>query len=820
MPLKRCVLGLILTSGCSAGTDGVRDHRDGNGPELRDEPATAAAELARASAGQAAYATAATDWTHAFADLPNNTVVHRMSCSLALARALQLRADNEPMARTDPAFQRLRASALTSPGDVWSVQGEDWIKAVPAAQCLLAATVVDGILPVAERLTTAERDVLYGGAVALTSALWKAQELQLEHFEDIQRTNPGNSQGEEMAWTASFMIHVEQLVPDAYFEHPEGSRQGLRDEAQRLVDALLEQCDDADAWVRPFMPGADLVNNHQMQPHPVYTQSVLTSLGEIAALYHQLDTDLKRRIAFPSIDRVREVAAAIDASLDERFRLLGAYEFIDGDGKPVAHPDPTWPYDYADTTYVVRDHLLPTRDLDSFNQAFDASTNTLVSHLARGSRLWRYDCDAGATPPTCRATLATSLEQWAAGLDFVRPFPTDGIDAIGQFFAPDGALETFVLRDDEIWRTREGAGGSGRVAVRSARVCEYMAEHVAGHDVYGAGCQAWMDGGCSGGAPAGCMPTHGIDSLSFVWDERLDRMRTYVVADGRIWQYRCDAAGAGCTAVVSSASGTLCEQWTYVSAHDRYRGGQACEAWLAERRERGDCADAGPAPEGCLPTSDLDAVSQTWDANPADPKLRTYVLAGDTIWAYFCRYAADGSIACEAQYDNDLARQWRAIEPTAAATAGQPAFVDYRGVVDWGFDAAMQNSAYAFLARQYGDEEPAFLARYEDLLDEQETRGLHVHPYFPPSYDRDVGTWSFDRPFEGFARMRDATSLAYTLTDGWRWREEDAWRPATWPSLDDRLHSHAFFNTLATYNHAIAYLLSESPGVLGDAAAR
>jgi hypothetical protein len=817
-----------LTSGCSAGVGGdtrvggpdVREepaeepetrHEQADAAEVRDDATHASAELARVRATQAAYATAATDWTHALQH-PGSIGLHRMNCSLALARALDLQAAGEKMLRTDPAFERLRTSALVEGDDVWSVQGEDWIKAVPAAQCLLAATVVDGVL--SEPLTQAERDAVYGGAHELTSTMWERKEMMLEHFEAIQRTNRGNSQGEEMGWTASFMIHVEQLVPDEYFDHPDGSREGLRKEAGRLVAALLEQCGDAANCGRPFLPGADLVNNHQMQPHPVYTQSVLTSLGEIAALYHQLGTKADRRIAFPAIERAREVADAIDASLDERFRLVGTYEFIDGDGNRVEHPDPTWSDDYADTTYVVRDLVLPTRDVDSLNQAFDARTNTLVTHVARGSGLWRYDCDAVVSPPKCRATLATQLADWASGLGFSMPFPTDSVDAIGQFFAPDGTLETFVLRGDGLWHTRENADATGRAAIESATICEYMTEHVTGHDVYGAGCQAWMDGGCSGAAPPGCMATAGIDSLSFVWDERLDRMRTYVVADGRIWQYRCDENGAGCSAVASSSSGTLCEQWTYVDAHDRYGGGETCAAWIAEREAKGDCVDAGPAPEGCLPTMDIDAVSQTWDANPADPKLRTYVLAGDTIWAYFCRYADDGAITCEAQYDNDLARQWRAIEPTAGSIAGQSVIEEYDGVVDWGFDAAMQNSAYAFLAHAYGDEE--FVTRYESLLAEQERRGMHEHPYFPPHYDRDAATWSFDEPFEGFARMRDTSSMAFTLTEGWRGRNEDAWAPASWPSLDDQLHSHAFFNTLAMYNHAIAYLLFASPGLLGE----
>lgn len=759
-----------------------------------------------------AYATAATDWTHAVASVSHKTVVHRMSCALALARALRLRHEGKPMSRTDPAFERLRTSALVTGNDVWSVDGEDWIKAVPAMQCLLAATVVDAALPAGEGLTKAERDVVYGGAAAFVSKLWGKGQLQLPHFEDAQKNNLGNSTGEEMGWTASFLIHVEQLLPDEYLVGAP-TREEMRTAAGELVNALLEQCADAASCNRPFLPGADLVTNHHMQPHPVYTQSVLTSLGEIAALYHQRETDEEHRIAFPPIERAREVADAIDASLDEAFQVVGTYELVDTKGKPVAHPDPSWSYDYAEMKYVVRDNLLPTRDLDSLNQAFDAKSNTLVTHVARGGGLWRYACDAGTVPPTCRATLATRLADWASGLDFSRPFPSDGVDAIGQFFAPDGALETFVLRGDALWHTRENADGTGRTAIESARICDYMAEHVAGHDTYGPGCQAWMAGGCSGAAPAGCMATTGIDSLSFVWDERLARMRTYVVADGRIWQYRCDANGEGCSAVVSSSTGTLCEQWTYVDAHERYRGGDACRDWIAERKERGDCAVAGPAPEGCLPTADIDAVSQTWDANPSDPKLRTYVLAGDTIWAYFCRYAADGTIACEAQYDNDLALQWRAIEPTDASKAGQPALETYAGVVDWGFDAAMQNSAYAFLAYAYGEEDETFVRRYAALLDAQEKREMHQRPYFPPHYDRDASTWSFDAPFEGFGRMRDESSLAFTLAEGWRVRNGGGWNAQTWPSLDDQLHSHAFFNTLAMYNHAIAYMMSASPGL-------
>lgn len=822
MKTEPLILAMIVASGCAPGDGGPRDGTGRDAASARAEDDLAAAELERIVAGHSAYTTSATDWTHALADAASNTVLHRMSCGFALARALELGAADEKMSRSDPAFQRLHASALVQSGSVWEIQGEDWIKAVPATQCLLAARAVDEVLPPSERLSAAERDVLYGGAAALTSHLWVGGKLTLEHFESIQRDNAGNTQGEEMGWTASFMVHVEQLVPDEYFKYPKESREGLRDAAQSLVDAILERCSSAESCDRPFMPGADLVSNHQMLPHPVYTQSVFTSLGEIAGLYHQLGTPAERRIAFPPLSRVREVATAIDASLDEHFRLVGTYEFVDRKGNVVTHPDPGWPHDYEDGKYTVRDHLMPTRDLDAFNQVFDGSRNVLVSQLARGDRLWRYECDATASPPTCTEGRTTTLADYAGGLGFEPAFPTDRVDAIGQFFTPSFDLQTLVFRGDRVWHLREQADGSARGAVQAATVCEYMSAHVKDHDVYGPGCQAWMDSGCSGAAPAGCMATGDIESLSFVWDEKLQRMRSYLVAGGRIWQYRCDAFGHDCAAVPSSSSGTLCEQWTYVTEHARYGGGAACDEWIAERRDRADCASAGPAPAGCLPTTGIDAVSQTWDANPADPKLRSYVIAGGTMWAYFCRYGADGAIACEAQYDNDLARQWRAVAPSDASRQSQPEVITYGGVVDWGFDAALQNNAYAFLVRQYGDDEPVFRQRYERLLAEQQTRGLDDHPYFPPHYDPDEGTWSFTAPFAAFAPMRDGTSLAFTLQDGWRWRDgnKEAWNAASRPSLDDHLHSHAFFNSLATYNHASAYLLLASPGVLGVSSSR
>src|SRR5688572_19723462 len=168
--MRRWVLGLILTSGCSASAN---DDRGGTDANDRDAEAFADAEVLRIVAGQRAYATAETDWSTAFVDA-NSTALHRMSCSFALARAIELREKGETMSRTDPAFLRLHASALGGSTTVWTVGGEDWIKPVPAAQCLLAARVVDQVLAPSDRLTQGERDVVYGGAAALTSSLWTA----------------------------------------------------------------------------------------------------------------------------------------------------------------------------------------------------------------------------------------------------------------------------------------------------------------------------------------------------------------------------------------------------------------------------------------------------------------------------------------------------------------------------------------------------------------------------------------------------------------------------------------------------------------------
>jgi hypothetical protein len=212
-----------------------------------------------------------------------------------------------------------------------------------------------------------------------------------------------------------------------------------------------------------------------------------------------------------------------------------------------------------------------------------------------------------------------------------------------------------------------------------------------------------------------------------------------------------------------------------------------------------------------LPPDGIDALTQAYRTNSGDAGdvLATYVVSGNRIWHYTCAYEDGGDKPrCRAQYTRTLAQTWGAVGagdtferwpvPPQQTWLTDLALRIDRGVVDWGFDGTVQNSAWA--AAQRLGSPGAIDARYAALQAEQVERfdactdQLCTRTWLPPSFsDGSAGVvWSF----EALPALAEADVIS-PLTDGWGVR----------PDQDVKVNTHWFFNMLAGYNHAVAWML-------------
>ncbi|PJE63685.1 hypothetical protein COU89_01955, partial [Candidatus Roizmanbacteria bacterium CG10_big_fil_rev_8_21_14_0_10_45_7] len=139
-------------------------------------------------------------------------------------------------------------------------------------------------------------------------------------------------------------------------------------------------------------------------------------------------------------------------------------------------------------------------------------------------------------------------------------------------------------------------------------------------------------------------------------------------------------------------------------------------------------------------------------------------------------------------------------------------FTIYHGVTDWGFDAAMQNSAYAYGYSINPDNSSIGYQRYQALQNQQLERKFDQHPYFPSRFSN--GKWSYER-----MDSAQATDAVDYFGDGYL-EFLHCLSPST-PmgqrsnSKERQINSHWWFNALQGKNHAVSYLLLTKTPMLG-----
>jgi len=252
------------------------------------------------------------------------------------------------------------------------------------------------------------------------------------------------------------------------------------------------------------------------------------------------------------------------------------------------------------------------------------------------------------------------------------------------------------------------------------------------------------------------LPTSDIDVLSQFYNPD-GSLSSYVLKGDRVWKYTCH--NGTCTANFTK---TLNKLWPKIKNSEIY--------------------------SVSLPNRNIDSINQYYNGNI----LYTRIIKDDMYWVYTCQ---NGS--CNAVENDLLAKLFNSIR--AQKNWGGSKKDSYHGVCDWGFDAALQNEAYAYMA----DASPNQLNRYKELQKEQLlVRRLGDHPYFYTSFEN--GQWGWDKPtyYKVAYRTHPLLDSIY---------ESDQ---SPTPNPIQILNSHTFFNALAAYNHSVAYLMLSDKGLL------
>jgi hypothetical protein len=183
-------------------------------------------------------------------------------------------------------------------------------------------------------------------------------------------------------------------------------------------------------------------------------------------------------------------------------------------------------------------------------------------------------------------------------------------------------------------------------------------------------------------------------------------------------------------------------------------------------------------------------MTQFFDGTGA---LVTHVFKGDRLWKYVCSGAG-----CVGAHTKRLVDQWRPVRNQLAwATSVR---TKYTGVCDWGFDAAVQNSAYAFnaLRETTGSYHKS---RYAKL---HAKRRLTERPYFPPV--QRGARWRFTEDLTAADTMATGAGC---VADNWQHLDTNG-QPTPFAGMYTRsmqTRAHWWHNMLAAYNAAIAFLL-------------
>jgi hypothetical protein len=692
---------------------------------------------------------------------------YRALCSQMITYSLDKRGHDLSIDRNDPLFQTFFQYASADFQKL--VQDTSHVAPAPLTACMIAMNLAQDELD-------ADYHSEIQNLLSITTSFiksrfdWNGSDdskyyYTVPFFKALQVKDAGNTQAEEVGIAFSLYAYAAKLIPASITGGLEINQQWLK-RAQELVDYSYTQC----AMECPFSPNRLapwLAANHNMDPSPVYTQSLLTSYGELAALYNQVESES----SFPenfyadtgvpeSTEKLKGAVGNIASALStyttkndqnkSTFHFTGLYNRIRADGFVFATENyDLMRYTLRPDTNPLINSSIPVLKVDSVNEFIMPGTSIFKKYVINGDMIWHYLCDDSYCQAMNQQKYVDIWPQLDNRSAWLVPPPASHIDSLTQYFLPNGqTLNSFIYSGDHVWK--------------------YSCTIINGVN---SGCRAEYDKSLAdtwvgitnkdgAGWTTNPPPTDKVDSINqWLMPDNIT-LKVYVFRDDRAWHFTCTFNGslaAGCQALNTK---TLLEYWQGVPDFTEW--------------------DLTP------PSDRIDSFSQSFNADKT--VLTSKIFSGNHVWEYVCTFNGNSNTGCHTSGDKLLGQYWVDQKiyyqnrwPYPLQSENQ-----YTGTADWGFDGAIQNSAYAALAVISPD---SLSDRYTQLHEELMRRGLNNHPYFPAYLLN--GQWTQDKysgpPFYSYFNA---------LTDGY----------GVPLSLEKRIAAHHWANYLGGYNTSFAYL--------------
>ena len=708
----------------------------------------------------------------------NNQYVswYRALCSQAVATAI---AKGSNLTNSDPYVQYFTRTYSSQEFRSIATTIYDYhVKHAATWDCLLAANLMRHVLPNNIKNTILD-DIIYVTKAVLSDHT----EGWLTFYQNTALNNYGDSQAEESAAMASYLHLSAKLLQDV---RPASGLNyaDMLSQAKQLTEWAYSKCDGACSMRGPRW----LVINHQIDPNPNYTLSLLTLPSELAMYYNQTGQPLPTDFFSSGLkSAVNNIAADLDRYLSPNFSFQGQFDSVSF-ARNVADS-----YFYELTRYTLDgapkypiNSSIPTDKIDSSNAFILQGTSTGKQYIQAGDKIWHYTCQTNESPPYCRAEYQDTLSHFWSSINLTLglnnnwntyPPPIDKVDAMSQWYLPQKPdLKSYIISGNRIWHYICSSGTCYAVYTKTFTENFWPSAN-------------WDIAGWTANPPPTQPkpndPTKVLDAYVQFLIPNTREVRNYALRDNRVWASKC---------------------------LDVDTPTQRCEAFYTKDLESfwkgitGDWTNTGWTANP--PPSDyVDSFHQFY--MPDNTTLKSYIFRDNRVWAYNC---ANGS--CYPIYTQSLTDYFKEIKDQYKwPQYSSPNTPAVSGVSDWGHDATIQNSAFSSI--YLVDPSTANLSRFQRLQTEQINRGRTVSTLpFPVNYSN--GIWNSDtftgtrpgRPvtylMDGYRQINSATGRQFDLS---------VWTPAT---LDERVNTHWWLNLLAARNHAAAYLALAPEKLMGS----
>jgi len=587
----------------------------------------------------------------------------------------------------------------------------------------------------------------------------------LPYYQKNAVGNYGNSMAEEAQSMADFAIAVAKLMPK---NAPGGLTDAERATWENYGKTIGRWAYSKCPWTSDYtkacsiMSDSWMVTNHEFDPNPNYTLSLLTGISEMSMIYTQLGLTVPSDlITADVVTSVNNLTSSLRNYISDDFHFKGQFNKVEmAPSKMVITT-----FRYEDMTYTLNgegrnpiNSSIPRDRIDSANQYIIPGTSKVMAYVTQGSRVWHYICTIGSRciPEYQKANIS---DEWrsrnilpptdpnAASEWSNNPLP-DSVDTISQWYTFDKTiLKTYIYKGNRLWH--------------------YQCNST---ECWGTYTQliSWpQDNRVAAKWDLNPPPSENIDTFTQYLVPGTGNLKSVIIKGNRVWMYDCNTVAGGCKAT-----------WTK----------DLSELWAATNKTSWG---------GINPPAD--SIDSFFSYVSPENTVKSYLTKGDRMWAVVC---SDWDFnTCQASYTKTLTEYFQVIPFQFKWPQFPQAGVEQiRGISEWGMDATYQNSAFAgmYLVN------PLSVDWYQKLQTEQIARGRKdrgITP-LPINFDLAGNKWNYDN----YIGSKNS-GLLTSLLDG---------ESAPY-DLNFKLNTHWWMNMLAAKNHAMAYLaLTSNHGLLGQ----